>query len=163
MSDLITNVLYKDLSDFTVQQCKKYNVETKPCPQERFYWDDKKHCWEKYTGESLVIDGKIHLLVPKEIVQTHYRFTTDNFLRSVIVENICEKSASYDKKGNKSRPPKDKTREKLLKENGTVFQTAHLYAQNDPNLLLQYQKIVNEKYQTLRITDEELDEKVYKA
>lgn len=163
MSDLLTNVLYKELSDFTIQQCKKYNVETKPCPHERFYWDDKKHGWEKYTGESLVIDGKIHLLVPKEIVQTHYRFTTDNFLRSVIVENICEENATYDKKGNKNRPPKDKTREKLLKDNGTVFQTAHKFAQKDPKLLLQYRRIVNEKYQTLRITDDELDERVYKG
>lgn len=163
MSDLLTNVLYKELSEFTVQQCEKYNVETITCPHERFYWDDKKHYWEKYTGKSLVIDGKIHLLVPKEIVQTHYRFTTDNFLRSVIVENICEENASYDKKGNKSRPPKDKTREKLLKDNGTVFQTAHKFAQKDPNLLLQYQRIVNEKYQTLRITDDELDERVYKG
>ncbi len=163
MSDLLTNILYKELSEFTIQQCKKYNIVTQPCPVERFFWDDKKHSWKKYAGESLVINGKVHLLVPKEIVQTHYRFTTDNFLRSVIVENICESYATYDKKGNKSRPPKDKTREKLLNDNGTVFQTAHRFAQNDPELLLQYQKIVDEKYKTLRMTDEELDKKVYKG
>lgn len=163
MSDLLTNILYKELSEFTVQQCEKYDVETFTCPHERFYWDDKKHSWEKYTGKSLVIDGKIYLLVPKEIVQTHYRFTTDNFLRSVIVENICEENASYDKKGNKTRPPKDETREKLLKENGTVFQTVQKFAREDSSLLLQYRRIVNEKYKTLRITDDELDEKVYKS
>lgn len=163
MSDLLTNVLYKELSDFTVQQCKKYNVETKPCPHERFYWDDKKHCWEKYTSESLVIDGKIHLLVPKEIVQTHYRFTTDNFLRSVIVEKIRIEETTVDENGKEDKPGKGETREKLLKENGTIFQTIHKFAQKDPNLLLQYQRIVNEKYQTLRITDDELDERVYKG
>lgn len=162
MSDLLTNILYKELSEFTIQQCNKYNIATQPCPVERFFWDDKKHAWEKYAGESLIINGKAHLLVPKEIVQSHYRFTTDNFLRSVIIENICERNATYDKKGNKSRPSKDKMREKLLNDNGTVFQTAHKFAQNDPELLLQYQKIVYEKYKTLRMTDEELDQRVYK-
>ena len=83
-------------------------------------------------------------------------------MRSVIVENICESNATYDKKGNKSRPPKDKTRKSLLSDNGTIFQTVHKFAQNAPELLLQYQKIVDEKYKTLRMTDEELDNKVYK-
>jgi len=162
MSDLLTNILYKELSEFTVQQCQKYNIETQICPKERFYWDSQTHTWIKYTGQSLVIDGNIHLLVPKEIVQTHYRFTTDNFLRSVIVENICEAEASYDKNGKKSRPQKDKVRENLLKQNGTIFDTVHKFAEGNDDLLKQYQKIVDEKYRALTLSDEELDMRIYK-
>lgn len=155
MSDLLTNILYKELSNFTISQCKKYNIQTEKCPDERYYWSDKTHSWKLYTGESLVIDGKIHLLVPKEIVQPHYRFTTDNFLRSVIVENICESKAWYDKKGKKSRPPKDKTRKEILKENGTIFETIRNFAIKDNSLLLQYQKVVNEKYKLQKMTNDE--------
>ena len=115
-------------------------------------------CKEEDEPKIIAVDPTVNVYVVNGNM-----FTTDNFLRSVIVENICEENASYDKKGNKSRPPNDKTREKLLKDNGTVFQTAHKFAQKDPNLLLQYQRIVNEKYQTLRITDDELDERVYKG
>ena len=161
MSDLLTNVLYETLSDFTIEQCKKFNLQTTTCTKDRYYWDHKKHCWGKYTGESLVVDGKIILLIPKEIVQTHYRFTCDNFLRSVIVENLCEQQASYDSKGKKSRPPKDKVREKIVKENGTVAATAKSFAGKDSSLLKQYQKIIDEKYQTLQLSDDELDYRVY--
>ncbi len=162
MSDLLTNVLYKELSEFTLQQCKKYNVKTTKCPVKRFFWNDETHTWEEYTGDSLVINGKVHLLVPKEIVQNRYRFTTDNFLRSVIVENICIEKTTYDENGKEHRPRKGETREKLLKQNGTIFQTIHKFAEKDPNLLLQYQKIVNDKYQSLCMTDDELDASVYK-
>lgn len=161
MSDLLTNVLYKVLSDFTVEQCKKFNVQTTKCTKERYYWNNTNHYWEKYIGESLIIDNEIVLLIPKEIIQTHYRFTCDNFLRSVIVENLCEQQASYDNKGKKSRPPKDKVREKIIKENGTVATTAIFFAQQDSNLLKQYQRIINEKYKTLQLSDDELDYRLY--
>ena len=163
MSDLLTNILYKELSEFTIQQCRKYNIKTTKCPQERFYWDNQSHTWKKYAGESLVIDNNVYLLVPKEIIQTHYRFTTDNFLRSVIVENICEDKASYDATGKKIRPPKDKTREALIKENGSLFETVKNFAQKDETLLAEYRQIVADKYKTLQISDNELDDKIYKS
>ena len=95
-------------------------------------------------------------------MQTHYRFTTDNFLRSVIVENICEAEASYDKNGKKSRPQKDKVRENLLKQNGTIFDTVHKFAEGNDDLLKQYQKIVDEKYRALTLSGAELDIRIYK-
>ncbi len=161
MSDLLTNILYKELSEFTIKQCNKFGVKTKTIPVERFYWDMEKHEWKKYCGESLVISGVPFLLIPKEIVQTHYRFTTDNFLRSVIVENICEETAIYNSDNKKIRQPKDKVREKLIRENGTVFNTVKNYAIKNQSLLNQYNKIVIEKYKSLTLDDEELDNIMY--
>lgn len=161
MSDLLTNILYKELSDFTVQQCKKYDIKTMKCPHERYYWDGDTHMWKQYVGESLVINGSIHLLVPKEIVQTHYRFTTDNFLRSVIIENICKDEASYDKNGKEIRPPKMKVREKLLRQYGTVFNAVQKLTQDNGEMLKQYHRIIDKKYSTLVLTDEELDRLIY--
>ena len=161
MSDLLTNILYNELSKFTILQCKKYNIETTKCPKDRFYWDHQTHTWEKYCGESLVINGNIHLLIPKEIVQPRYHFTADDFLRSVIVENICKDRATYGKKGNKIRPPKGKVREELLNENGTVFNTVHKFAENDSRLSSQYRKIVHNKYRTAKLSDDGLDSLIY--
>lgn len=162
MSDLLINILYKELSEFTIEQCKKYNFETKKCNKDRFYWNGETHSWDKYTGESMIIDDKIYLLIPKEIVQTHYRFTADNFLRSVIVENICEEAAFIDKKGKKYRPAKDKIRESLIEENGTIFETIKKFSKQNNMLLKQYQSIVNNKYKTLRLGNDELDSIIYK-
>ena len=161
MSDLLTNVLYKELSEFTLAQCKKQNIKTFKCPEERYFWDIETHSWKKYEGESLLIDDKICLLIPKEIVQTHYRFTTDNFLRSVIVENICEEAAIITKDGKKDRPHKDKVREQLIDANGSIFETIRYYAKQDNALLQQYQRIVDHKYQTMQLNDDTLDTILY--
>ena len=163
MSDLLTNVLYKELSEFTVAQCKKYGFQTSKCIDTRYFWNSRTHSWEQYIGESMIVDGKTVLLVPKEIVQSRYRFTCDNYLRSVIVENICEDKAIIDKSGKKLRPKKDKIRAQLIKENGTVFSTIKNSTQNEAALLEQYHKIVDEKYTSLQLSDKELDEIIYKS
>lgn len=161
MSDLLTNILYKELSDFTIEQCKKYGYPIKACTEDRFYWDAKGHQWLPYYGDSLIINDKPVLLVPKEVVQFRYRFTADNYLRSVIVENICESQATYDKQGHKDRPPKDKVRSDLIEENGSVFSTISKYSKNDPKLLLQYDKILKEKYQEMQLEDWQFDSLLY--
>ncbi len=161
MSDLITNVLYKELSEFTKEQCDKYGFKTSKCPEDRYYWDDTTHSWQKYDGESMIIEDEVCVLIPKEIVQSRYRFTADNYLRSVIVENICEENAILDEKGNKYRTPKGIMREKLIKENGSVFETVVCYTNMDSALLDQYQKIVYEKYKESGLSDDELDDIVY--
>lgn len=164
MSDLLTNILYQELSEFTLKECKKYNIPVKESPNERFYWDAKTHDWKKYQGKSLIVNNEIFLLIPKEIVQQRYRFTCDNFLRSVIVENICKDAATYDEKTKKIiRPPKDAVRERLIKENGTILNTIKRFAQNDSNLLKEYQEIVAQKYKTLILSDKELDSIIYKG
>ena len=164
MSDLLTNVLYKELSEFTLSECKQNNVITKKSSSERYYWDTEIHNWKKYEGESLVLDNEIFLLIPKEIVQQRYRFTCDNYLRSVIVENICQDAAVYDEKTKKEiRPPKDSVRERLIKENGTLFETIKKFSLNNEKLLAEYQRIVDNKYKTLILSNEELDSIIYKS
>ena len=121
-------------------------------------------CYRKVSVsvlENIVINGKPFLLIPKEITQTRYRFTTDNFLRSVIVENICEETATYDDANKKVRQPKDKVREKLIRENGTVFNTIINHTAKNQSLLNQYNKIVKEKYKSLMLSDETLDNILY--
>lgn len=163
MSDLLTNVLYKELSDFTIKICQKYNIKTYSCPEERYYWDCQTHSWKKYIGKSLVISGKCHLLIPKEIVQNHFRFTVDNFLRSVIVQNICDEAAYYDKNTKKEIRPllKDKVREELIEKHGTELEVIKAFAEKDEKLLKQYQTIVSDKYLSLQLSNEELDNMLY--
>lgn len=161
MSDLITNIIYKELSEFTKEQCDKYGIKTCICPEDRYYWDDKTHSWQKYNGASMVIEDNVCILVPKEIVRNRYKFTTDNYLRSVIVENICEEQAIFDEKGKKCRPLKDATRKKLIEKNGSVFETVVCYTNIDGRLLDQYQTIVLDKYKESKLSDDELDDIVY--
>lgn len=140
---------------------QKYGYPLTDNTEERYYWNADSHSWSKYQGSSMIIDGKTFLLVPKEIVQTHYRFTCDNYLRSVIIENICEYRAVISRNGDKTRPPKGNVREELLKKNGTIYQTVINYTKDDDSLLKQYHSIVSQKYQSLKMNDEEINLTVY--
>lgn len=53
-------------------------------------------------------------------------------------------------------------REELLKKNGTVYQTVINYTKDDDSLLKQYHSIVTQKYQTLKMNDEEINLIVYR-
>ena len=163
MSDLLTNVLYKELSDFTVAQCKKHGIEVQPCNKARFYWDLDSHQWKSYQGNSFILNGSPVVLVPKEIVQYRYRFSTDNYLRSVIVEHICEQKATYDKQGHKDRPAKDQIRSELINENGNVYKTIVHFSIDDPTFLEEYATIVEKKYQEQILEDWQFDQLIYKG
>ncbi|MBQ7108372.1 MAG: hypothetical protein IJN95_04710, partial [Clostridia bacterium] len=90
--------------------------------------------------------------------------TVDNFLRSVIVQNICDDAAYYDSATKKEIRPlsKGKVRERLIQEYGSGLEVIKNFAEKDENLLKQYQTIVNNKYSTLQLSDKELDAFVYR-
>ena len=161
LSDLITNIIFKELSEFTLIQCEKYGIETANSKKESFYWDDVSSSWKKYEGKSLIVDGEIVLLIPKGIVQKKYRFTTDSYIRSIIVENICESKAEYDKNGKKVRPKKDKIRAKLIDEYGSLFKISTAFTQKRPDNLEDYQKLMLTKYSDYALSDSQLDHIIY--
>ncbi len=161
LSDLITNIIFKDLSEFTLLQCKKYGIETVKSKKENYYWDDVSLSWKEYEGNSLIIDGKIVLLIPKNIVQKKYKFSTDSYIRSIIVENICESKAEYDKNGKKYRPQKDKIRAKLIDEYGSLFNISTSFTQKRPENLDDYQKLMFAKYNNYILSDSQLDHIIY--
>ena len=74
VSDLYTNVVRNELNDYTLEQCKKYNmmhlVEEKDFGP---YWDSLQHRWR--VGEKkkmLVVDEKPILLTPKSFLTGSY-------------------------------------------------------------------------------------------
>jgi hypothetical protein len=70
MSDLITNIIRKQLYEFTVSQCEKYSIDL--ALEAQFigrYWNAEQNRWEKLIKRPLMIDGSKVLLVPKIIVR----------------------------------------------------------------------------------------------
>lgn len=161
LSDLITNIIFKELSEFTISQCIKYGYPTTPSNSNRYYWDDVSNSWKEYTGEMLVVNGKEILLVPKRIVQTKYRFTTDSYIRSVIVENICKDRAVYNENGEELRPPKDKVRKELIEDYGSQFNVSTSFTLKDPDNLDIYYNIITGKYNDYLLSDDQLDSIIY--
>ena len=160
MSDMITNILFEKLSEFTVEQCKKYGVKTQKISKGHYYWDLLSHSWKQYNGECWCVDGKNILLVPKCIVRKKYYYCTTQYFSSVIVERIRKEKITYDSKGKEIVPNKKTIEEDILKNASRREIVIEKTAEN-PNYLKGYHYDMEKRYNSRIMTDEELDNVVY--
>lgn len=160
MSDMLINILYKDLSEFTIQQCDKYGIATTSIDSVRFYWDADTGSWQRYVGKCLKVDGKIILLIPKNIVRKNFYYDTSQYFNSVIVSRIQkEKTEHID--GKPVVPRKKDIYAEECMVYGSVMDAALAYTSRDPGFLACYHNNMKMAYAGKGMTDEELDIFVY--
>lgn len=78
ISDLCTNVIRKQLIDYTKTQCDLYNIELESGIATREYWDSENLEWTASYEEMLIINEKPILLIPKSIVCRKQGFYYDS-------------------------------------------------------------------------------------
>lgn len=157
LSDMLTNILFKDLSQYTIEQCNKYSYPLKEIPHSYHYWDVSSHSWQVYNGVGMFIGDKLILLVPKNIVRHSYYYNVDQFFRSVILEKIQKEQTSYDNKGREIRPSKSYLRDSLLKTHSDILEISKEKTTEDPNLLNVLHNKMPLSYSKRGLSDEELD------
>ena len=160
MSDMLVNILYKELSEFTVQQCKKYGISTCKIDTARYYWDVDTSSWQRYSGNCLKVEGKIVLLIPKGIVRKGYYYNTSQYLNSVIVSRIQEEKTVC-LNGKEVAPRKKDIYAEECKTYGSVIEAARARTLEDPSALSSYHNNMKAAYNGRGMTDEELDDFVY--
>jgi hypothetical protein len=88
VSDMTTNIIRKNLIEYTQQQCGLHgiplqsNVGTGPC------WNSQARRWEHYHEDMLVIDGRQILLVPKCIVTYGRGYSFDRYHRHYVLNFV---------------------------------------------------------------------------
>lgn len=160
LSDMLTNIIYKALADFTLEQCIKYGKATQKVPTEYYYWSDTTAQWEPYQGFSLLVNGNPILLVPKSIVRHRYYFTVNQFFTSVILTHMQDKESWIDGKGKLHKLTKKALREKYQGEMGTL-DCAIQMTKATPEYLLEYHRQLPLSYAKRGMLDEELDAILY--
>ena len=94
MSDLITNILRKQLYEFTVSECSNYGIDLSDDKYEiGHYWNEMQCEWELLVGPVLKCSEKrgFILLVPKTIVSHSYKYSIGEYLSKKILEDIQER------------------------------------------------------------------------
>lgn len=151
MSDMLTNILFKSLNEFTLQICSTLGHPTELMQQDYHYWDTESHYWKTYRNKCLTIDGELILLVPKDIVRHNYAFSLDNYFHRVLLERLQRE--------------KKITKKALEKEIRSANPDINSYiidsTKNDPILLHEYNRRMTDLYSDKVMSDEELDEIVY--
>lgn len=157
MSDLLTNILHEPLNEFTASQMKKHNLSL-PTKSKTFWtWSIEERAWIQVERKSWLYEGKELLLVPKWIVRPNYIYGIDHYLLSVIAreiktkeKKILEDMSNQEVVDNYFKPEKYKKTIEYTKEHSNVLEKYH------EHVIKCYKKKGN------RITDEKLDEIIYK-
>lgn len=159
-SDMLVNILYKQLSEFTIHQCSKMGVQISPIKKKRHFWDHERHCWAVYEGNCLMVNDDVILLVPKNFVCKSFYYSTSQFFMSQIASMIQKERTQFIN-GKEILPRKVDIRSNELKEYGSLLNATRVHAQRNPALLEHYHLNLTAKYSERAMTDEELDCEVY--
>jgi hypothetical protein len=161
LSDMLTNILYKELSEFTIQQCAKYGISTTPIDADRYYWDINTESWQRYLGHCLKIADEIVILIPKNIVRKSYYYNTSQYFSSVIVSRIQKDKTEYHD-GKAVTPKKKDIKKEEYETYGSVIEAARAHTMEKPKGLSFYHDNVFAAYKDKNMTDDELDDFIYR-
>ena len=160
MSDMLMNILYKHFSEYTVEQCSKYGIPTAYSTEKRHYWDSEEHCWKRYEGESLIVEGKIILLIPKRYICTRLYYSTGHFFMSQIAPKLQKRDAVIID-GKEKKPNKKEIKAVECNRHGSLLSAVRENAITFPWVLTDYHLKIAENYSDRCLSDEELDYLVY--
>lgn len=79
LSDMATSIIRDKLLDYTVSQCKIWNIPLTPNVPSGFYWNSAENRWESRHTDMLIIGSKKILLVPKGIVSYCDSYTPNEY------------------------------------------------------------------------------------
>lgn len=174
MSDLVTNVIRRQLSDFTIEQCRKHGIKLESDKQEiGMYWHVGSKRWEKLVDYPLVVDGRRILLVPKTIVRRSHILSAQQYISKFVLEyyqdyhfknrtELCETGYYKDGREYVKPPGKDELRSRMLAGmDGKEFLWE--FSKEHPDLVAQFREtdITTKNYRYFVPSDRDLDKWVY--
>ncbi len=166
MSDLLTNILSKELYFFTMEIAKKYGL---PLSTQRFgyhFWNPHTHQWEYFEAKQLInpCDGKPIFLTPKNWVRNRYYVNVNEYIRNIILTKLQTDDISYSNDGTIIKRPKKEYHQNIrCQYNNDNFAVCHSMTLSDPKLLETHRDFLAKKNSELFMTDEQLDEIVKKT
>lgn len=83
ISDITTNIIRHSLILYTQQQCELWQIPLTPNVPTGYYWDRRAHHRRQGYEPQLVIDGRVHLLVPKIAVSYARDYTAGRYHQRV--------------------------------------------------------------------------------
>jgi len=158
ISDITTNIIKKQLADYTKEQCQLLGIPTQSVPMGPF-WDQHSSSWKSVYTDLPVCDDEQIILVPKSIVRytleydykKYYRQFVLNFLREEHI-NAGSRLVKTLKNGNKKVYKKD-----LEKEYPLTKDFLYDFSNKNPEVLKSYKD--TKKIEITSLSDQEIEYK----
>lgn len=131
MSDMITNIIRKKLNEYTIEQCKFWNIDVSESNNSNYYWEPRTRSWEYLDEPGLYIDDRRFLLVPKRIVSYNSKYTPQIYYKQFALDYKRNEHLRFQSDLVKYRKPKKgekfgepylykKTVDEYIRKNETV-------------------------------------------
>lgn len=163
LSDMITNIIHKQLNDYTLEQLAIANVE--PNSVDTFYtWDLVESDWKEVTYPCYrYLDKNKILLTPKRVVRKKFFFGVNQFLMRVILERAKNESAYTNEKGKIRYNTTKKALKNAIKKEDRRWRYSFTRkkSEEDPSFIKDYHDAIPSLYHEKGMSDSELDGFVY--
>ena len=108
VSDMTSNIIKRQLIDYTQEQCRLCGIPLTSGVSTGFYWDSKSKTWENDFSDMLVIDSKKIILVPKRIVSFSKEYAGEKYQQNFVLtflqnENLKLQTALVKQRKDKSQ------------------------------------------------------------
>lgn len=165
MSDLLTNLLSKELYLFTIEKASEYNL---PLSNKKFghhFWNTQTHQWDYFEGKQLINpdDGKPLFLTPKNWVRNCYYVNVNEYIRNIILTKMQNDDITYSNEGKIIKRPKKEYSQKVRRQHNNSFDICRSMTIKNPELLDKHRTFLKQKKEGLFMTDDQLDEIVEKT
>ena len=162
LSDMLTNILFKCLNQYTIEQLSHYGIKPQMARHKYYYWDIKTHSWEVCRECVIQVNGEGVLLVPKDIVCKGYYYNSEQYFRMIISERLQKEQTTFDPKtGKENVPHKKDIKEDELRIYDNIKEIDAVHTSHDPSSLDEYHLLMPQKYANRSMSDEELDYLIY--
>ena len=158
ISDMTTNIIKKELIEYTQKQCDTYNIPTQSVPAE-FYWDPQNQVWKDEYVQLPVYENKSIILIPKVFARYRIHYNHQQYYNKFVLEYLQQEHIDANsslvtllKNGEKKVYKKDlksKDEYKLSKEFLYEFSNEH------PDVLEEYANSLSKDIKP--ITDTEIE------
>lgn len=161
LSDMLTNILFKLLNDYTVEQFAHYGIQPKSTDRNYYYWDIETHSWKLSKDPVMIINEAVILLVPKHIICKNYYYNAEQYFRMIISERIQQRETTVSSDGKEIKPYKKDIKTDELAKYETIREVDIAHTILDPSTLTEYHARMPKSYTNRYLSDDELDEIVY--
>lgn len=145
MSDLITNLLFRELAHYTEEiarhSAEANDVNLQFIEKNAWYWDTEEHNWKQFTyNELLDTNNRPLTLVPKRFLTDYYRYNPQRFFRGVILTHLQEEYLRNNP--GQQKISKDALEKQLKSENSDFSQVDYILecCLNNPTLSQEFRE-----------------------
>lgn len=172
MSDLLTNILRNQLSEFTIAQCKNHSIPLNGI-RRGYCWEESDGTWRRREWQCPLACGKPVLLVPKRFVGYSYHMGVGSYISQHLLSylqeqhllnrsSMCHHRELKDGRQKWTPPTKAELRRtELVGASQKSFATD--FVCEYPETLLQFNQARKEKFCEVGfvLNDQELDRLLY--